>query len=114
MFPFIYDANAEPVNATFEGATIAGLCVHTAFDAANRHRANGVARCRRPVECRQQPNTASSRWRGMETFRLRPIRSRGSIPAGDRGFELDDAEALLQLQVDEVKELHESDLAPAP
>lgn len=104
VFPFSHGATTEQVNATSEGATIAGQYVNSAFDAANRHRAN-----------RAWAAAVDRADAGSRQFRIEFLEGYGPVPsatypltwfdpAGDRGFDLEDAEALLQLQVGEAKD----------
>jgi hypothetical protein len=104
VFPFTYDGKTESVNATFEGSTIAARYVFSAFDAANQHRANRAWR-----DAVDREDAASRQ------YRIEWVHGYGDVPpavypltwfdpAGDRGFELEDAEALLQLQVGEAKD----------
>lgn len=104
VFPFTYGGKTEPVNATFEGATIAGQYVRVAFSAANEHRANRAWR-----DAVDRANAASQQYRiewvhGYGDVPPAPYPLTWFDPAGDRGFELEDAQALLQLQVGEAKD----------
>ncbi len=104
VFPFSHGGKTEPVNASFDGATIAGHYVRNAFDAANRRRANRAWR-----DAVDRANAAS------REYRIEWVEGYGNVPpatyplawfdpAADRGFEVEDAEALLQLQVGEAKD----------
>lgn len=104
VFPFTQGGKTEPVNATFEGATIAGHYVRNAFEAANQHRANRAWR-----DAVDQASAASRR------YMIEWVEGYGDVPAAtypltwfdpaaDRGFDLEDAEALLHLQVGEAKD----------
>lgn len=101
VFSLTYQRKTEPVNATFEGATIAAHYVLTAFQAANDYRAM------RGWQEAVQRAEASNR-----QYRIEWLEGFGDVPpatylltwfdpAGDRGFDVADAEAILQLQVGE-------------
>lgn len=104
VFPFTYDGKTEPVNATFEGATIAAAYVFRAFDAAKQHRANRAWR-----DAVDRADAASRQYRiewvhGYDEVPPAVYPLTWFDPTGDRGFELEDAETLLQLQVGEAKD----------
>lgn len=92
------------MNATFDGATIAAHYVFRAFDAANQHRANRAWR-----DAVDRAEAARRQYRiewlhGYDNASPAVYPLTWFDPAWDRGFELEDAEALLQLQVGEAKD----------
>ncbi len=104
VFCLAYQGKAEPVNATFEGATIASHYVFSAFDAANQHRA-----------MRGWQEAVRSAGAASRQYRIEWVEGYGDVPpatypltwfdpANDRGFEVQDATALLQLQVGQAKD----------
>lgn len=104
VFTLTCQGKTEPVNATLDGATIAAHYVLTAFEAANDHRA-----MRGWQEAVQRAEASNRKYRieWLEGYGDAPPATYPLTwfdPAGDRGFDVADADAILKLQVGEAKD----------